>query len=120
MRKRKIDKVIVKVKSFVRITGSVDLVLRSTNIHHLQSHLTTNYNMRLQTLLLPTVFHLSTLGGPAEVDAFGVLSFAAKSLTRFKMRLDARLRPNQDDVVNMTWVSDYRVSQGVWADSILR
>ena len=42
------------------------------------------------------------LGSPAEVDALRILSFAAKTLTRFKMRLDARLRPNkEDDVVRI-------------------
>ena len=53
--------------------------------------------MGLPTLLFAGVFLVLFLGSPAEVDALGILSFAAKTLTRFKMRLDARLRPNRED-----------------------
>ena len=56
--------------------------------------------MGWQTLLFAGLSLLLILGSPAEVDALGILSFAAKTLTRFKMRLDARLRPDMvDDVV---------------------
>ena len=64
--------------------------------------------MGLRTLLFPGVFLLFILFGPSEVDALGIMSFAAKTLTRFKMRLDARLRPNkEDDVVRKPYHYTY-------------
>ena len=53
--------------------------------------------MGMKSLLFAVVFLLPILGGPTEVAGF--LSFAAKTMTRFKMRLDARLRPDRDDNV---------------------
>ena len=63
---------------------------------------TNQYKNIMQPLLVAAVFLLPLLGRPAEVEA-GFLSSAAKMLTRFKMRLDARLDPNRDnDVVSKT------------------
>ena len=53
--------------------------------------------MGMKLLLFAAVFLLPILGGPAEVEGF--ISFAAKTMTRLKMRLDARLRPDKDDDV---------------------
>ena len=53
--------------------------------------------MGMKLMLFTLVFLLPIFGGPAEVDGF--ISFAAKTLTRLKMRVDARLDPNKDNDV---------------------
>ena len=54
------------------------------------------YKMGMKLLLFAVVFLLPILWSPAEA---GLMSFAAKTLTRLTMSLDARLDPNKDDDV---------------------
>ena len=56
------------------------------------------YKMGMKSFIFSIVLIFPILGGPTEVDA-GFLSSAAKTLTRLKMRLDARLGPNRDNDV---------------------
>ena len=58
--------------------------------------LTIKYKMGVKSLIVAVVFLLPILWRPAEAR---LMSFAAKTLTRLTMKLDARLDPNKDDDV---------------------
>ena len=68
--------------------------------------------MGMQSLLFSAAFLFPILCGPAEVDAVRILSLAAKTLTRFKMRLDARLCPDREnDVVRNLRLNVMRIKK---------
>ena len=63
--------------------------------------------MGVKSLLLAVVVFLLPILWIPAAEA-GLMSFAAKTLTRLKMRLDARLDPNKDnDVVREDFYISY-------------